>query len=315
MYFLEVLLIVFTIITILVYLKFRTRSSESFANAVLGKPHLWWIVDSEVNSRHWWDFGARNSPTPNKGYLKVALQCLEKTQSDFTIHVLLGRKAVREVLESSGVRMPENVDSMPIAIWRQWAIANLLATKGGLAMMGDSTLCIGPSFYPHVSSIDAATFGIYPNEASALPGSEHVGPAPWVGWAKQSAHPGWMYAAEKWNAIAAAGPTAWTAADARRENLMIWNEQAQKGVRVLQEVEASRNPDGSERTLEDLFERDSKPQDPKTIIAPDTVYIAFDGDALARMYRYAWFIRMSSDQILESSFIWATLAKSVLIFQ
>lgn len=318
-YILEFVLIMAVIVTVMVYLKTKLRCQtrqESFVDTVLGKPNLWWIVDSEVNSRHWWDFGARNSAVPNKGYLKVALDCLKKTQSrDFSIQVLSGREAVRAVLQSAGVQMPESVNSMPIAIWRQWAIANLLASKGGLAMMGDSTLCIGPALYPHVSGIDAATFGIYPSEASALPGSEQVGPAPWVGWSKRPAHPGWRLAAEKWNAIALAGPTAWTAADARRENLLIWTEQTHAGVQVLQGVEASRNPDGSERTLEDLFERDSKPQDPKTVIAPETVYIAYDGDALSRMYRYAWFLRMSEDQILESHFIWASLAKSVLASQ
>jgi predicted metal-binding protein len=34
-----------------------------------------------------------------------------------------------------------------------------------------------------------------------------------------------------------------------------------------------------------------------------------DGDALIRDYRYAWFVRMSRDQILDSHFVWADLAK------
>ena len=27
---------------------------------ILAKPRLYWFVDAETNSRHWWDFGARN---------------------------------------------------------------------------------------------------------------------------------------------------------------------------------------------------------------------------------------------------------------
>jgi hypothetical protein len=241
------------------------------------------------------------------------MECVRKTQgNDFTIHVLLGRRAVSDMLTSAGLVVSEDAESLPVALWRQWATANILATKGGLVMMGDSTLCVGPSFAPYISGVQAATFGIYPSEASALPGSEYVGPAPWVAWSARPSHPGWQYAAEKWNAIVGAGPTAWTAADARRENLMIWDVQKTMGVDVIQKAEGGRNPDGSERTLEDLLGREANPVDPKTPLLPETVYVPFDGDALVRMYRYAWFVRMSESQILESDFVWASLAKKVL---
>jgi len=311
----EIVFVFFILATVVVFLKYRTHfSTETFSAEILGKPNLWWIVDSETNSRNWWDFGARNSSVPNKGYLKVALNCAMKTQSgDFTIHIIPGRQAVTKFLTENGMRVSEKSESMPASVWRQWAIANILALKGGLAMMGDSTLCIGPSFGQYVLGVDAATCGIYPNEASALPGSEMVGPAPWVGWSSRPFHPGWKYAAEKWNLILNAGPTAWTAADARRENLSIWAFQKTMNVSLLQDVEGGRNPDGSERTLEDLFARTSKPVDPKTIIDPGTVYVPFDGDALVRTYRYAWFVRMSEQQIIESDFVWAALAKKVLI--
>lgn len=310
----EIIFIFFILATIILFVKSRIHpGTESFGTELIGKPDLWWIVDSETNSRNWWDFGARNSSTPNKGYLKVALNCVLKTQSsDFTVHVLLGRKAVTQILSENGMTCSENSESMPVAVWSQWAIANILALKGGLVMMGDSTLCIGPSFGQYTLCVDAAACGIYSNEASALPGSEMVGPAPWVGWASRPFHPGWKYAAEKWNRIMNTGPTAWTAADARRENLFIWNVQKTMNVSLLQNLEGGRNPDGSERTLEDLFARVSKPEDPKTLILPGTVYVPYDGDALVRMYRYSWFVQMSEQQIIESDFVWAGLAKKVL---
>ncbi len=274
------------------------------------QPTLWWIVDDETNSRHWWDFGARNSHEPNKGYLKVALRSVQKTQGSFNIQPLLGRRAVSDLLRGSGVSVPEKVESAPISVWRQWAISNILARKGGLAMMGDSVLCVGPSFSGVLKNTKACTFGIYPGEASSLPGSEMVGPSPWVSWSATPNHPGWMYAAEQWNRILNAGPTAWTAAEARRENLLIWNKQKEMGVDLLAEPEGSRNPDGSERTLEDLFGREAQPVDPKTILLPNTIYVPFDGDTLVRTYRYAWFVRMSEKQIEESQFVWAHLAKN-----
>jgi hypothetical protein len=309
-----ILLVVFLLITLVLVFQYKKNQlNESFANELIAKPSLWWIVDTDINSRHWWDFGARNSIHPNKGYLKIALECAEKTQGmDFFVQVLLGRKAVSDVLERSGVIIPSHIETAPVHIWQNWAMANLLATKGGLAMIGDSTLCVGPSFGKLVFSVPAATFGISSNETSALPGSQHVAPSPWVGWSHQPLHPGWKMAAETWNAILHAGPTAWSAAESRRESVRIWNEQKNLGVKCLQTLEGGRNPDGSERTMEDLFARVSEPQDPKTIVPANTVYIPYDGDALARMHRYSWFVRMSKDQILESDFIWAVLAKQVL---
>ncbi len=310
----EIVLFIFIVLTLVLFLMSRHHKQESFqTGALLGQQNLWWIVDSETNSRNWWDFGARNSQQPNKGYLKLALDCVKKTQGmDFTIHVLLGRDAVHKMLVDAGASIPQHANTMPIAVWRQWAIASILVLKGGLAVMGDSTLCVGPSFAPYVLNVDAAVFGMNSNEASALPGSERVGPSPWVAWSSKPFHPGWKYAAEKWNEIASAGPTAWTAAVARRENLMIWDTQKTMGVSLIQDAEGSRNPDGSERTLEDLFAREITPQDPKTILLPGTVYVPFDGDTLARTYRYGWFVRMSEGQIIESEFVWAGLVKKVL---
>lgn len=306
--------LLFVAIIAYLYVKYGNQSivqPYSFIPNTL-KPTLWWIVDDETNSRHWWDFGARNSHLPNKGYLKVSFECLRQTQErSFSIQPLLGRRAVSDILLSSGVRIPEKVESAPISIWRQWAAANLLAVKGGLVMMGDSTLCIGPSFYPIIQNSRACVFGIYSGEASSLPGSAMVGPSPWVSWASAPGHSGWTYAAEQWNRILNAGPTAWTAADARRDNLLIWSKQKEMGVDLFQEPEGGRNPDGSERTLEDLFGREAEPIDPKTVLLPNTVYIPFDGDALVRSYRYAWFVRMSENQIRESGFVWANLAKNI----
>ena len=45
------------------------------------RPTLWWFVDDETNGRHWWDFGARNSREPNRGYLQVALEALYAMES------------------------------------------------------------------------------------------------------------------------------------------------------------------------------------------------------------------------------------------
>jgi hypothetical protein len=91
----------------------------------------------------------------------------------------------------------------------------------------------------------------------------------------------------------------------------VWEIQASKGVQSLQAADGSRRRDGLELTREDLLMKKADPVDPKTVLSPAVVFVSMDGDALVRDYRYAWFVRMSRDQIMESNFVWAALAKKV----
>jgi hypothetical protein len=272
------------------------------------KPTLWWIVEDETNARSWWDFGARNSRRPNRGYLEVALQAAQATQGrDFEIVPLMGRAAVQQLIMEAGEPLAAHVDQLPAKVWRQWAVANVLATKGGLVMLGDSTLCIGPSFGPLVHSVEAAMFGITAEEPRAIPGAD-VPPANWVGWATKPHHPVWDIAAGTWNRVANAGPTTWSAAEARRMEEHVWSQQALKQPTLFQGAEGSRKVDGTQLTAEDFLGKQVNPLDPKIALSPDVVYVPMDGDALVREYRYSWFVRMSKTQLLESNFYWAVLA-------
>ncbi len=305
-------IIIFIAAVVILAIALRKAKQESFSGeeTLFGKQVMWWFVDNETNSRNWWDFGARNSHLPNRGYLELALECAQRTQgAQFSIRPLLGRQAVSEVLREAGVKIPDGIDSVPVGLWRQWVIANLCAAKGGLAVCGDCTLFIGPAIAPSLTSVSAAAFGIYPDDPRAVPGSE-TAPAPWMGWSGLPHHSSWDIAAEAWTRILGAGPTSWSAAEARRENLNIWNFQKLKGIQVLQSIEAGRNSDGSERTLEDLFGREAGSGSP---IPAGAVYVPMDSDKLVRMYKYAWFVRMSKQQILESKFVWADLAHQVMI--
>lgn len=273
------------------------------------KPKLWWIADDQTNARKWWDFGARNSRKPNRGYLELALDCVYATQGrDFDVQPLFGREDVMQLVRAAGGSVPEGVENMPVALWRQWATAALLATRGGLVLVGDSTLCIGPSFGSFTTSSQEAVFGIYPDGPRAVPGSE-TGPAPWAGWAAKPHSPGWDAAFATLNLLAQAGPTSWSAAEARRTNLYIWDLQSAKGIKFFQEADGGRLEDGHERTIADLLGRSTNPPP----IRPGVVYIPMDGDRLVRSAEYGWFVRMSTKQILDSEFVWAQLAKKVKI--
>ncbi len=317
--FFTTLVVLAILLVCMAYIKYsKSRSfAEGFetvstagagANTFSLRPTLWWFVDDETNARSWWDFGARNSHKPNRGYLQVALQAAQATQAfDFQIVPLIGREAVSRVIREAGEAMPPNVQQLPAKLWRQWALANLLAAKGGLVMVGDSTLCVGPSFAPRINGASCAVFGITAEEPRASPGAT-LPPANWVGWSVRPHHPVWDIAATTWNQLAAAGPTAWSAAEARRLAEKIWATQKLKAPAMFQDAEGSRKADGTQLTAEDFLQKQVNPLDPKIVLSPNTLYVPMDGDALVRDYRYSWFVRMSREQILESNFYWAKLA-------
>jgi hypothetical protein len=298
------LLVVLFVACIAGYYKYRT---ELFEPQPLGfqTPILWWVLDSDTNSRKWWDFGARNSHEDNRGYVQLAQDCAEATQgSSFRIRVLRGREEVANHL----AEVPEGYYQLPTAIWRDYVMSQLLATKGGLVVMGDSVLFVGP-LAPSLVGVSEAVFGISANEPLSVPGSP-VSPSTWMGWAAQAGTPAWTAAASIWDALVRAGPTAWTAAEARRLSMKVAQLQGEKGITHISAVEGSRKLDGSERTFADLLGSQADPADPNLVMAPGTVYVPMDGDRLLRSAEYGWFVRMSPQQILDSTFVWASLVKS-----
>jgi hypothetical protein len=296
-----------------------------------GRQRLTWFCDTEDNARYWFDFGARKSKEVNRGYLQVSLDALQATQSrDFAIQTLIGRDAIvafigetmgETVGETMGKTMGKtmgetipgetiaNAAQLPPALFRLWAVANLCAKRGGLVMDGASTLCVGPAFADSLGGVEAATFGVDPDEPVANPTrAETPAPAPYVGYAQSAGHPGWVHTASVLNAVVAAGPTSWSAALARRIASELYPQQLARGLTCIREVDGGRLPNGQARQLEDLLGRVGTPPDPNTALTPGTVYVPFDGDALVRRFEFAWFPRMSAEQIKESDLVWASYA-------
>ena len=296
-------LLLLVVAIVLVSRRKNERDPEAFLStpAPIQKPTLYWICDSSVNSRNWLDFGSRNTTKPNRGYLEIALDRVRRTQPEFEVVPLIGREAVMALLPGS----PAQAFELPFKLWREWAIASILAAKGGLVMDGDSTLCIGPSLYPLVS-MEAATFGVYPEEEIVAPLTAVApGPAPYVGWSRLPNHPAWIVSAKFYYDLILRGQTAWSAAIARRANMTIWEKQKALGCVVLRGPDGGRLPNGKRRQLEDIFE--TKPN-PWADILPGTVYISYDGEDLSRRYEFNWFLRLSPDQLRESHIVWAKLA-------
>lgn len=297
-------LLFLTIVALIAYLYKRKPVSEGFANVPMffEKPNLYWFCDSGVNARKWSDFGGRNSKKPNRGYLTVALSRVRKTQPEFNIVPIVGREDLFAHLPS----LDRKALDLPPKLWREFAIANILRAKGGLAMDGDSTLCVGPSFYSYLVD-DAATFGINPDEPIASPVSALApGPAPYVGWSRNPNHPAWVTAANFYNNLVLKGSSAWSAAIARRANLTVWEKQKSLGCVVLRSPDGSRLPNGKPRQLEDIFGNNVEAS---STLLPGTVYISYDGDDLSRRYEFNWFLRLSPEQLAESDIVWSKFAK------
>jgi len=291
-----------------VYLRRRSPNDLVEAEAMLpfGRPVLTWICDSDVNARGYFDFQARNSEDLNRGYLQVALSAVRATQGrDFAVRTLLGRDAIIAAIPGADPQAKQ----LPAALFRLWAVANLCAAKGGLVMDGASTLCVGPAFADALTGVEAATFGVSPDEPVANPTTAVTpAPAPYVGYARAAGHPGWRHTAAVLNAVVAAGPPSWSAAVARRISSELAPQQVARGLPCIREVDGGRLPNGQARQLEDLLGRVSTPPDPATALTPGTVYVPFDSDALIRRYEFAWFPKLSVQQIKESDLVWAAYA-------
>jgi hypothetical protein len=89
--------------------------------------------------------------------------------------------------------------------------------------------------------------------------------------------------------------------------MTVFEAQRERGIETIRDVECCRNNDGTARQLEDIFGRSSL-SDTKTTLPPSAVYISYDGDELARRYEFAWFLRLSPEQIAKSEIAWAHYA-------
>lgn len=290
----EYLVAIIVLVVVLVLSLMRRKPElpkEDFINLFLARPKLWFLVD---------DHAIKSS------YVQAALLSAKHTQSkDFDIVPLLGRDAVLANIKGSVAQAKQ----LPANLWRLYAIANLLKSQGGLVMDGTSTLCVGPSLYSNVRSLDAATFGINPDEAIVSPATAAMpGPAPYAAWASSAGHPAWIAAADVYTTLVHRGPQAWSAAEARRIDQEVWETQKSKGAVTIRGIDGGRLANGKSRQLEDLLGRVAEPADPKSALLPGTAFVSYNGDDLARRHEFNWFLRLSLSQIKESDLVWAKLA-------
>ena len=269
------------------------------------KPTLWWYVDdSQVNARQWLDWGNRSTREPNEPYLRICLQrARDLWGHDFDIQPIVGREAAL-----SRVKGPEGAAQAPPALWMPWCRAAFLSTYGGLWLDG-SVLPMGADLRQRLGSTDALMFGADPEEAlstAAATGPSSPAAGLSAGWAAMPAHPVWSALERDLGALIGSGAPSWSAAEARRSLRTLWERICSGTVRVDRAAEVSRDRYGRRLELDTLLGQTEWPDSDLTgglwLVWPD------GRDGLERASHWAWFLRLSEDQIRESDFVWAKWA-------
>jgi hypothetical protein len=268
----------------------------------IGRPVVWWYVDDgEVNSRQWLDWGNRATRQPNEPYLQVCLARANALWSGaFDVRPLFGREAAVAQL----VGVPEGWERCPPELWLQYCRAALLAQRGGLWLDG-SVLPVGSAedLKARLVGRDVLMFGADP--AENIVGPKQGGPAAGssAGWAAKPQHPMWKGLAADWGSIIAEGAAAWSAPRARRAERWLWDKHCATQTYVDRRGEVSRDRYGKRLELDTLLGATAWP----TGSLEGGLWVPLpDGrTGLERATNWAWFCRLSPEQIAESEFLWA----------
>jgi len=281
--------------------------------SLLGKPIVWWHVDDyQVNTKEWKSFEDRATHEPNEPYLKL---CLKKAQqlwsAEFEVVPLIGRDAALTKLMDAGCKIPDGAKRCPPALWMAWVRCAMLAHLGGLWMDGSVLPLADGAAVRRRLNDTVLTFGADADEelAAAAQDGNEGGPAAGrsAGWAAVPGHPMWIGLATDIGAVIQAGDQSWSSFEARRSLRFLWSKHCSGMTRVDRKAEVSRSIYGKRLQYEDLF---SLTEWPTGSTAMGLWLPLPDGrDKLEMTSAFLWFTRMSEEQIADSDFMWAALAK------
>lgn len=274
----------------------------------LEKPPLWLYYDtSDVNSRWWYDFGARSSRALNLPFLNLCYDTIVTQNSEnYRIEVITGLTGVAALLGGpqalpSGLQNPlTTVNEAHL----NWIRAAILAKYGGL-WVSPTTVCLKP-FKPLV--VEGKSTGLITfygtdmgetyagKEGTALPGfrciacpavSKEVPPSPlFLEWEQlcrfrlDNIKGGQEIRGDaKWD---------WVALTSKYP-----------GVEVDAAAECGRKKGGRRIELEDLLATGTEGDLPFPVL-PCAVYVPISWPELRDREIFGWFLRMSEDQVLAS---------------
>ena len=259
------------------------------------KPVIWLYYDtSDVNSRNWYDFGARSSRALNMPFLNLCYETIvAQNQGQYRIEVITGLTGVAQLLglEAMPVRLRNAIASVNEAEIN-WIRSAILAKFGGL-WLNPYSVCLRPFgklpedrivFYG--TDLDESYAG---KEGTAVPGFRCVwSPAPSLGLFSE-----WEQICKQRLDAQAGGQ------QIRGDAKWDWISLSSKypNVQVDYAAEGGRKQAGKRIELEDLLAAGTEGKLPFPV-PTYTVYIPLLWPELRDREIFGWFLRMSEDQIL-----------------
>ena len=307
---------VFLIVGIVAVNKYEYFVNNPKPSLLDNRPILWFVTDDQSNTRKWADFSTRNSRQNNRGYSELSLKATKQTQGkEFQVIHLDGRDKVIETILSYGGIVPENVQQLPVQLWRAYSRSALLANAGGLYVDGDSVLFIGPSIKPFIKDSSNALFGINPDEPIASTNAENespYGPSPYIAYAQSPNQSVWKTAESEWLNQFKKGPSSYTALVASRADQKSMDDMRKEGIQVIRQAEGNRKNNNQYLNLYDLFARSPSNPDKSFDISSIASYVSFDSDLLERSAQLSYILKLSPTQLEESDFLFVRLVKKAL---
>ena len=269
----------------------RTEITPETLRMGLSNPPLWLLYNtSDINSRHWLDFGARTSHAIQIPLLNILYERIVTMNGQtYTVHVLNGLESVAELL-GGWDKLPTRLQNTKARVYvteEDWIRTAILAKFGGL-WLSPSTVTLRP-------------FAPLPNAVVAFGQDADSGfhclwvPAPgnpiFVAWEARIR-----------NRLETQTGGFQIRGDSASDWKELLNEPCAEGVNVeiRPTEELSRNRRTNKKLeLEDIFASGTEGRLPFQIPAECTYLVVPYQDLLERS-SWAWVLRMSESQILSS---------------
>jgi hypothetical protein len=262
----------------------------------LGKPVLWvYYNDSDVNARHWADFGARSSRALNIPVMNLFYETIvAQNGGDYRVEVIGG-------LTDLAVRL--GVDALPEPLRNplasvgeaeeDWIRAAVLAKFGGL-WVSQSVICLRPfgALGDNVVAFGQDDVPLYGSSRS-VPGFRAL-------YAPRAEHPMFV----EWEARCRSRLNGQLGGrQFRGDAKSDWNEIAPKYKPLLKAGELGRDPQtGKKLDLEELLAVGTEGVLPFDV-PESTIYVVMPLADLLSRRAFGWFLRMSEEQVMGSDLV------------
>ena len=276
----------------------ETEITPEMLTVGLDLPVIWVYYDySQVNSRFWTDFGARSSRVINIPILNLCYETIVKANPEYRIEVIDGLQGVSQILGEDAI--PKSLTNPRANVGPaqlDWIRTAILAKCGGL-WLSNSVVCV-KGFGKLPDKVVAFGQDDVPMYGLSVPGfralwSPRAGEPQFVEWE--------MRCRERLDSQVGG-------LQINSKSKLDWLELC-KDSEVRRVDELSRDSKTQKKLqLEDLFATQGK-----TLVVPsDTKYIVIPYDDLVNRSMFAWILRNSEEQILESDMAISNILRNVL---